>query len=303
MNISPDWQSLYTLFISFIQQKAVGLVIVIGLIVVTGRVITSTVNRYIQDDKKKHTIKKWTRYITAIFIVFWILILFNSHVQQDTPFYLFLIGIFLAGVAISMRDVFSNCVGWMIIISSKGFKNGDRIKIGTVKGDVIDIGILRTIVAEIGDWVEADQSTGRLISMPNSIMLTQEVYNYTKGYDFIWDEIRILITFESNWQKAEKIINEIALEDFNPKKEQIQERLKKVKRDYLLRFNYITPKVYINIKDSGIELALRYMVRARRRRTLEDSVAREILTRFQNENDVDFAYPTIRVYKQDGTSI
>ncbi len=303
MSNLPDWHSIYKLFLGFIQQEAIGLVIVIGLISVIGRIVSSTATKYVQNDKKKHAIKKWTRYITAIFIVFWILILYNSHVQRDTPFYLFLIGIFLASIAISMRDVFSNCVGWMIIISSKGFKNGDRIKIGTIKGDVIDVGILRTIVAEIGDWVEADQSTGRLISMPNSIMLTQEVYNYTTGYDFIWDEIRILITFESNWQKAEKIINEIALEDFNPKKEQIQERLKRVKRDYLLRFNYITPKVYVTIKDSGIELALRYMVRARRRRTLEDSVAREILTRFQNENDVDFAYPTIRVYKQDGTSI
>ena len=151
MNTSPDWQSMYTLLIGFIQQKAVGLVLVIGLVLIIGRIISSAAAKYVQDDQKKHAVKKWTRYITAIFIVFWILILYNSHVQQDTPFYLFLIGIFLAGIAISMRDVFSNFVGWMVILSSKGFNNGDRIKIGTIKGDVIDVGILRTIVAEIGD--------------------------------------------------------------------------------------------------------------------------------------------------------
>lgn len=299
MNQSPDWHAMYTLFMDFIQQKAIGLVIVIGLILLTGRVISHMATRYVQDDHKKHAIKKWTRYITAIFIVIWILILYNSHVQQDTPFYLFLIGIFLAGIAISMRDIFSNFIGWMVILSSKGFSNGDRIKIGTIQGDVIDIGIVRTIIAEIGGWVSADQSTGRLISMPNSIVLSQEVYNYTKGYDFIWDEIRVLITFESNWQKAENIINEIALEDFNQKKEQIEERLKRVKRDYLLRYNYITPKVYVAVKDSGIELALRYMVRTRRRRTVEDAVSRGILSRFDKEHDIDFAYPTVRVYRPE----
>ena len=227
----------------------------------------------------------------------WVLILYNSHIQEDTPFYLFVISILIAGIAISMRDIFSNFVGWLVVISSKGFKNGDRIKIGTVMGDVIDVGIVRTIIAEIGGWVQADQSTGRLISIPNSMVIGQEVYNYTKVYDFIWDEIRVLITFESNWEKAESIINEIAMKDFEEIKDQIKERLKRVKRDYLLRFNYITPKVYVSIKDSGIELALRYMVRVRERRTLNDSVSRNILCRFDREADIDFAYPTMRIYK------
>ena len=300
MNESSSWHAIYRALIDFVQQQGVGILLVSVLVIAVGRIITGAVSKYARNDEKKHSIKKWTRYITAAFIVLWILILYNTHVQQDTPFYLFLIGIFLAGVAISMRDIFSNFVGWIVIISSKGFKNGDRIKIGSITGDVIDIGILRTTVAEIGGWVEADQSTGRLISMPNSIVLGKEILNYTQGYDFIWDELRVLITFESDWQRAEEIVNEIALKDFEEKKEQIQERLKNVKRDYLLRYNYITPKIYINIKDSGVELALRYLVRARRRRTLEDFFAREILLHFKKEKEIDFAYPTIRFYKPDG---
>ncbi len=300
MNESGSLHTIYRALIDFVQQQGVGILIVSILIIAVGRIVSGTVSRYARNDEKKHFIKKWTRYITAAFIILWILILYNTHVQQDTPFYLLLIGIFLAGVAISMRDIFSNFVGWIVIISSKGFKNGDRIKIGSVTGDVIDIGILRTTIAEIGDWVEADQSTGRLISMPNSIVLGKEILNYTQGYDFIWDELRVLITFESDWQRAEEIVNEIALKDFEEKKEQVQERLKDVKRDYLLRYNYITPKIYINIKDSGVELALRYLVRARRRRTLEDFFVREILLHFKKEKEIDFAYPTMRFYTPDG---
>ena len=299
MDPTSTWHTIYRTLIEFIQQEALGIVLAIILIIAVGRIVTSGIGRYIQNDQKKLELKKWTRYITGAFVLIWILILYNSHIQKDTPFFLFIIGILLAGIAISMRDVFSNIVGWLVIMSGKGFKNGDRIKIGSIAGDVIDIGIFRTIIAEIGEWVAADQSTGRLISMSNSIVLSQEIYNYTQGYDFIWDEIRVLVTFESNWQKAEEIMNEIALKDFNEKKEQIQERLKKVKRNFLLRFNYITPKVYVDIKDSGVELALRYLVRVRRRRTVEDYIAREILTHFQKESDIDFAYPTMRIFKPE----
>lgn len=297
MSDSIQWNSIIIKILQFLRQEAVSIVVTIALIALIGHIVSIIANRYVQHDERRHAIKKWTRYSTFIFIVIWILILYNTHVQRDTPFYLFFIGIVLATLAIALRDIFSNIVGWMIIMSGKGFNKGDRIQIGTISGDVIDVGLLRTSVAEIGDWVDADQSTGRLISMPNSIVISHEVRNYTQGFDYIWDEVAVLVTFESNWKRAETILNEIALEDFNQKREQIQERVKRVKRDFMLQYNFISPKVYISIKDSGVLLTLRYMVRCRRRRTLEDIIAREILERFGTESDIDFAYPTVRVYR------
>lgn len=292
-----EWGNVYLRLITFFKEEAVGIVVSISLILFIGRVISAATVKYIQDQKKVHSIRKWTRYITSIFAIGWTLLLYNSHMQQDTPFTLFLIGIFLAGVAISMRDIFSNVVGWIIIISGKGYKSGDRIRIGDVSGDVIEIGVLRTIVAEIGNWVEADQSTGRLISIPNSMVLNNEVYNYTQGFDLIWNETKTMITFESNWQAAEKILQDIAEVDFLQKKEELKNGLKDVKKKFMLQYNYISPKVYVDIKDSGVELTLRYMVKARRRRTLEDMISREILLRFSKEDNIDFAYPTMRLYK------
>jgi small-conductance mechanosensitive channel len=87
------------------------------------------------------------------------------------------------------------------------------------------------------------------------------------------------------------------MQDFEEKKEQIQERLKRVRQQYLLRYNFISPKVYVRIADSGVELAIRYMVRARRRRTEEDALAREILSRFAADKHIEFAYPTTRFYR------
>ncbi len=298
MTDTVNWQDVFFQFLDFLSENALGIIISLTAILAVGRVIILLTNKYILEDERRHAIRKWARYITLVVAVLWLLIFYNYHTRQSTPFYLFIIGVFLAGVAISMRDVFSNFVGWTIIVSSKGFKHGDRITIGDLSGDVIDIGILRTTLAEIGGWVDADQSTGRLVSVPNSKMLSQEIYNYTQGYDFIWNEMTVMVTFESDWELAEKIMTEVGQEDFEQKKDQIQERLSKVRSRYLLRYNYISPKVYVKIADSGVVLALRYMVRARRRRTVEDVLARNILARFNREPSIDFAYPTVRIYRQ-----
>jgi len=295
MNDSFDWNTILAGIIEFFHTQAVDLVLVVLIIFLIERIITFIADHYVDHEGHRLAIKKWTRY-TAVTIAFlWIITLYGIYRENDV---FFIIGIILAGVAISMRDVFSNFVGWLLINSAKGFKQGDRIKLGVISGDVIDIGVLRTVLAEIGEWVEADQSTGRLVSVPNSLILSQPLYNYTEGHDFIWNEFKVLITFESDWSKAEELMLDVVMEDFESKKEQIMERLKRVRKHYLLRYNFISPKVYVTIGDSGILLTLRYMVRARRRRTSEDAVAREILNKFQQEKSIDFAYPTVRVYRR-----
>ncbi|MBD3315431.1 MAG: mechanosensitive ion channel [Chitinivibrionales bacterium] len=298
MTDGTDWRTFFPSFVEFIQTNGLVLLVSIVAILLIGHIITTLTNRYVRQEEIQHGIRKWVRYATLFAVVAAIVVsYYNSQVKRETPFFLFLVGLFLAGVALSMRDVFSNIVGWLVIVSNRGFKSGDRIKIGNLSGDVIDIGMLRTIVAEVGDWVHADQSTGRLVSVPNSMVLSHEVYNYTQGYDFIWNEMRVLVTFESDWERAEAIMLEVANEDFRQKRHHIQERLSKVRRRYLLRYNYISPTVYTKVADSGVELALRYMVRARRRRTVEDAFSREILRRFAREPRVAFAYPTIRMYR------
>lgn len=292
MNMNIKWNELLVSILDFLQRNAWGLLASLAIIFLVERFIAFLATHYIPNETKRHSVKKWNRYVALIFALLWIVIIYGVHRQKDV---FFLLGLFLAGVAIALRDVFSGFIGWLIIISPKGFRHGDRIRLGTVVGDVIDIGLFRTVLAEIGEWVEADQSTGRLVAVPNSMILSQPLYNYTEGYDFIWNEFKVLVTFESNWQRAEDILMEIGQRDFEEQKDQIQERLRRVRKRYLLRYNYITPKVYVKIADSGVLLTLRYMVRARRRRTLEDRVARDVLTRFAKEPAVDFAYPTMRI--------
>lgn len=294
---SFDWRSFYGGMVDFLRGNIAALIGLLLLIVTLERITTFLADRYVKDDERRHLLKKWLRYGALFFGFLSVLFLYGTYSHKDT---FFLVGLFLAGVAISLRDVFSNFVGWLIINSQKGFSHGDRIKIGElVSGDVIDIGVLRTTLVEIGGWVEADQSTGRLVTIPNSLILTNPVHNFTEGHDLIWNELPCIVTFESDWERAEQIMLEIAQKDFEDKKELISERLRKVRRKYLLRYNYISPKVYVKIADSGVLLTLRYMVRVRRRRTMDDFVSREILRQFAREPSVELAYSTLRVYRKD----
>ena len=294
---SIDWRSFTSGILEFIQGNIIALAGLLLVIVILERVASLLADRYVNNDERRHVLKKWLRYVALFFGFLCILFLYGTYAHKDT---FFVVGLFLAGIAISLRDVFSNFVGWLIINSQKGFSHGDRITIGgVVSGDVIDIGVLRTTLVEIGEWVHADQSTGRLVTIPNSLILNHPVHNYTEGHDLIWNELLITVTFESDWEKAEKIILEIAEKDFEMKKDSILERLRKVRKRYLLRYNFVTPKVYVTVADSGVQLSLRYMVSARRRRTMDDEFSREILRQFAKESSISLAYPTMRIYRNN----
>lgn len=292
-----DWEAILQGILHFFRDNFFALFGLLLIIIILERIGTFLADHYIKEDQRRLQLKKWLRYAALFSSFLSILFIYSTYAHKNT---FFLVGLFLAGIAISLRDIFSNFVGWLIINSQKGFYHGDRIQIGKdIAGDVIDIGVLRTTLIEIGEWVDADQSTGRLITIPNSFILTNAIYNYTVGHDLIWNELSVIITFESDWETAEKIILQIAQDDFEERKEFIVERLRTVRKRYFLRYNFISPKVYVKIGDSGIMLSLRYMVRARQRRTMDDMISREILKQFIKEKSIELAYPTTRIFRKD----
>lgn len=111
-----------------------------------------------------------------------------------------------------MRDPLINFAGWMFIMLRKPFVVGDRIQIGEHRGDVIDTRIFQFTMVEIGNWVDSDQSTGRIIHIPNGWVFNHSTANYSQGFAFIWNELPIIITFESNWEKAKKILTAVVKE-------------------------------------------------------------------------------------------
>ena len=207
------------------------------------------------------------------------------------------LGLIAAGLAIALRDPVVNLAGWIYIIWQRPFEAGDRIQIGDQSGDIIDIRIFHFTLMEIGNWVNADQSTGRVIHIPNGKVFTEMLGNYSKGFQYIWNEIPVLITFESNWKKAKDKLLKIAYKDSENLTKSAERRIKKAAKRFLLFYSVLTPTVYTSVKDSGVLLTIRYLCEPRKRRITEHEMWEDILKEFAKCDDIDFAYLTTRVIR------
>ncbi|MCD6087029.1 MAG: mechanosensitive ion channel family protein [Candidatus Hydrothermae bacterium] len=206
------------------------------------------------------------------------------------------LGILSAGLAVALRETISNIAGWIFILWRRPFEIGDRIQIGEFSGDVIDIRIFEFSILEIGNWVNADQSTGRVIHVPNGLVMKQTLANYSQGFQYIWNEVPVLITFESNWRKAKEILLRIAEKHALHLSRAAEQRLKEAAKKYMIYYSKLTPTVYTSVEDSGVLLTLRYLCEPRKRRDTEQAIWEDVLTEFSRCDDIDFAYPTQRFY-------
>ena len=169
------------------------------------------------------------------------------------------LGLLSAGLAIALKVPISNSFGWLFIVTRRPFEVGDRIEIDGVAGDVIDIRYFQFSLMEIGKWVDADQSTGRVVHVPNQKVFTEPVANFNKGFSYIWNEIPVTITFESNWRRARELLLEIVVERTAPLSESAREHLRQAARRYLISYEKLTPIVYTKVEASGVVLTMRYL--------------------------------------------
>jgi small-conductance mechanosensitive channel len=206
-----------------------------------------------------------------------------------------ILGLVGAALTIALKDPIVNLAAWLFILARQPFKIGDRVQIGENKGDVIDIRLFQFTINEIGNWVEADQSTGRIIHIPNGIVFTTTQANYSQGFSHIWNEMNITITFESDWKLAKSILSEIIEEHSTHLTESAKTSLMEVSKKFMIYYNVLTPIVYTSIKDSGVCLYMRFLVDPKKRRSTENLIWETILIQFEKHDSIQFAYPTQRI--------
>jgi len=208
------------------------------------------------------------------------------------------LGLASAGLAIALHDTIANLAGWLFIVVRQPFRVGNRIQIGDVAGDVIDIRLFQFSLIEIGNWVDAEQSTGRIIHVPNSRALREPIANYETGFEYIWHEIPVLITFESDWKRAKALLSTIAHDKTEHLSAGVEQQIRRAAMKYLIYFKHLTPTVYTTVKDCGVQLSVRYIVKPRNRRSSEQEVWEAILDEFGRHGDIQLAYPTTRFFTE-----
>ena len=269
--------------------KSLFIIILFWIIIkITHKIISkTTLNNLV-----KFRWKKISTYISVTIAFFLVGRIWYEGVQALATF----LGLFSAGLAIALKEMIANVAGWLFILLRKPFVLEDRIQIGNFAGDVIDQDIFQFTILEIGNWVDADQTTGRIIHIPNGKIFLENLVNYTQGFNYIWNEIGVLITFESNWQKAKKILTQIVNNFPDMITEKMQKQIKKASEKFLLSNIDLSPKVYTDVKDSGVLLTIRYLCEPNKRRKTAQDIWERILIEFNKSDDIDLAYPTQRIF-------
>jgi small-conductance mechanosensitive channel len=275
-------------------QLIASLVLIVG-VVLLWLVVVHGIARRVDDATVWYQARKAASYTAAIIIVVGLLWIWVGALRQLGTF----LGLLSAGVAIALSDLLKNVAGWLYILIRRPFRVDDRIEIDAVRGDVIDVRMFRTTLLEIGNWVDADQSTGRIVHVPNGKVLTTEVYNATEGFGYLWHELPVLITFESDWKRAEELFLDILTSLGGHTTEEAAIRIRRAARSYKIRYTHLTPTVYLSVRDSGVLLTGRLLVDTRRRRAVEQQVWRALLEAFAAEGSIELAYPTTRIYLRE----
>jgi len=273
--------------------KIMSSVAILALLWLLKLLASSVARRKISDIARFH---HWRRVIVYTYSFLAIVLIGRVWIKGIDSIATFL-GLTGAGLAIAMHETIANLAGWLFIVWHQPFNLGDRIQVGEIAGDVIDIRIFEFSVIEIGNWVDADQSTGRIVHVPNSKVLREPLANYETGFEYIWHEIPVLITFESDWEKAKKILTDIAREKAEHLSEGAEAQIRRAAMKYLIYFKSLTPIVYTSVKESGVLLTIRYIVKPRERRNSDQEIWEAILRAFAKHDDIQLAYPTTRFFK------
>lgn len=208
-------------------------------------------------------------------------------------------GVLAAGAAVALQDVFKNFAGSLVIFTTGTYHVGDRIEVEAKIGDVVDIGLFYTTLLETNEWIKGDQATGRLSIIPNSLVLSGVVNNYTRDHPYIWDEISLPITYDSDWQKALKIIEQVINTETKASTRDSEASVSKLADKYYLPKKSTEPTVFVTLTDNWINMNIRYITEVRQRRVVKDSLNRTLLSELVKVSTIKIASESIDIHVKE----
>jgi small-conductance mechanosensitive channel len=247
--------------------------------------------RKIKTAKTRYSLRKLSSVLYFVFLIFVVLRIWSPNAQALLVTY----GLVAAGVAISLQDFFKNVVGGIIIFATNTYQVGDRIEINGKFGDVIDIDIFSTSLLEIREWIQGDQATGRIVTVPNGQVLSANIHHYTKDHSFIWDEIMIPITYQSDWEQAITLIKDIVTKETAAITKEAESEFSALERKYYVSKRNVEPDVFLLPTDNWIAFHIRYIAKVRERRILHNKLVQLILKAIQSNDNIKIASSTVEI--------
>jgi small-conductance mechanosensitive channel len=274
---------------------------VVGILIIHAafRVLEQTLPRRFGRADARYKVRKFVAFSGYLATLLFLAILFEDRLGRLSLF----LGIAGAGVAVALQDVLASIAGAFSIGFSKLYAVGDRVQIGDTRGDVIDIGLLRTTLMETGSWVSKDLYSGRLVRIPNSTVLKTSVFNYSQGFRFIWDEIRVVFTIDSDCQLAREMLVRVAAEAVGEYMAQARTSWTIISDNYQSANPPLEPTVTLVVNGGSLEFGVSYVVDYEKRTAMEDKLFTKIVQEVANSNGrLEWASSSLTVIDQPATA-
>lgn len=264
-------------------------IVVLGVLV---RLAQRSVHRVVKDTETRYRVRKFIGLFGYAGVALLLLAIFSERLGSLTVAF----GVAGAGIAFALQEVITSVAGWFAIHFSGFYRVGDRIELGGIRGDVIDIGALRTTMTELGQWVNSDLYNGRIVRIANSFVFKEPVFNYSGDFPFLWDEIKVPVKYGSDWRLARDHIQRAASEVVGEYTAQAAASWKHVVEQYAARDASLEPMVTLELTDNWMEFTIRYVVDYRARRVTKDRIFTRILEAFdETEGRVAIASTTVQI--------
>jgi small-conductance mechanosensitive channel len=276
--------------------KCLAAVVGILLIHITFQLLEQTLPRRFGQADARYRVRKFLVFCGYLAILLFVAVLFEDRLGRLS----FALGVAGAGVAVALQDVLASIAGAFSIGFSRLYTAGDRVQIGDVRGDVLDIGLLRTTVMEIGNWVSRDLYSGRVVRIPNSVVLKTSVFNYSQGFRFIWDEVKVLFTTGSDCELARQMLLRVAKVATGEYVVEAQTSWKSVSENYRIAKPPLEPTVVLVVNAGSLEFTLDYVVDYTERSIMKDKLFSRIVEEVKNSDGrIEWASSGVTVINQE----
>ena len=258
---------------------ALTVALVVGLLVVAW-VVNRLVARGFADAEQRFNARRIVRAVTWFVAVLGLIVIWQPLGGSLAP----TLGLVTAGLAFAMQEAIGAVAGWFNITFGSIFRVGDRVQMGGVQGDVIDVSLLKTRLMEIGDdanttWLGGRQYTGRVVTVSNKATFTDPVYNYSMFFEYIWEEIEVAIPHHADWRGASRVLEEEARRQAAA--EGAREAMDAVRQRFPVPDTEVEPRVFASADETYMRLAVRFVVPIRSARSVKDDITRRIHGRLE----------------------
>ncbi len=266
----------------------VGVLIILGL----AQILQRTLTRSIENPDLRFRMRKMVLFLGYLLAVLFLAGEFSNQLHSVTV----ALGVATAGIAFALQEVIVSIAGWLAISTGRFYKIGDRVQLSGTVGDVIDIGVFSTTLMEIGEWVKADQYSGRVVRIANSFVFTEPVYNFSADFPYLWDEIVVPIKYGSDIQMTRTILLQAAEKVVGEFNQPAEARWKEMYKKYRLEHESVEPLITLMANDNWLEFTLRYVTAYKKRRATKDQLFELIMNNIVNtDGKVAIASSTLQL--------